>query len=388
MCVTIEKNSVKLRGLCGENKLFHFASRLNFAQYGSYGQRTVVVFGRENHTFADEAVLELARSQVGDEQYLFAYQLFGFVVLGDAAYDGTVLQTVGNLELEQLLHLGYGRTFEYGTYTDIELLELFERDDGLHGVSLVVGCLVGFLRSQQLVYLCLDGFVVNLLEQQFGCAQLMSGRQQVGASQVGPVEAFHVQHMAQAFAAEGQEGFEGNGQVGCQLQGDVQDGLYTVHVGLCQLPRFGVGQVLVTDAGQVHGFLLCIAELEYVEQLLYFGLHVGKFLQCFTVVVGQFATGGHYAVEVFLGKLQGTVYEVAIDGYQFVVVACLEVFPGEVVVLRLGSVGGEHVAQYVLFAGEVLQIFVQPNGPVTRSGYLVAFEIEEFVRGHIVRQNV
>ena len=86
--------------------------------------------------------------------------------------------------------------------------------------------------------------------------------------------------------------------------------------------------------------------------------------------------------------MQGTVDEVAIDGHQLVVIPCLEVLPREVVVLRLRGIGRQHVAQDVLLAGEILKIFVQPDGPVARSRYLVALQVEELVGGYIVRQDV
>ena len=144
----------------------------------------------------------------------------------------------------------------------------------------------------------------------------------------------------------------------------MEDGGYALHVRLGKLPRLGVGKVFVSDAGKVHRFLLCVAEFEYVQQLLHFCLDVGKFFQRLAVVVVQFACGGHYAVEVLLGELQGAVHEVAINGNQFVVVACLEVLPGEVIVFCFRCVGCQHVAQYILLAGEVNEILVQPYRPV------------------------
>lgn len=53
-------------------------------------------------------------------------RLFRLVVLGDTADDSTVFQSVGYLELQQLLHLGYGFAFQYGSYADIQFLEVLE----------------------------------------------------------------------------------------------------------------------------------------------------------------------------------------------------------------------------------------------------------------------
>ena len=83
----------------------------------------------------------------------------------------------------------------------------------------------------------------------------------------------------------------------------------------------------------------------------------------------------------------GPVDEVAEDGHQLAVVALLEVLPAEVVVLGLGGVGREHVAQHVLLAREVLQVLVRPHGPAARGRDLVAFEVEELVGGNVVRED-
>ena len=130
------------------------------------------------------------------------------------------------------------------------------------------------------------------------------------------------------------------------------------------MPGFAVGDVLVADTCQVHSLLLCVAELECVEQCLHLLLHVLEFLDGSAVYVLQFATFGHDAVEVFLGQLECTVDEVAVNSHQLVVVAVLEILPCEVVVLGLGCVGSEHIAQHVLLAGEVDEIFVEPYSPV------------------------
>ena len=250
------------------------------------------------------------------------------------------------------------------TYADIQFLEILEGHVFLDGSSLIGGSLVGFLGGFQLVELLLDGGVFNLLEEQGGLTQLVAGFQQVGAAQLFPLIVVYIEHAQQFLAAERQEGFEGDGEVGHQLQGDVEDGLHALHVGLGHLPWLAVGDVFVADTGKVHGLLLGIAELEGIEQFLHVLLHILELFECLSVDVVEFAAGGNHSVPVFLGELQRTVHEVAVDSHEFVVVAVLEILPGEVVVFGLGGVGGEHVAQHILFAGEVNEIFVEPNSPV------------------------
>ena len=172
------------------------------------------------------------------------------------------------------------------------------------------------------------------------------------------------------------------------MQRKVDDGLNAFGVGLDNFPRLGVGQILVSDACQVHGFFLCIAEAEFLDEFFHLFLHTAEFADGLQIVFGQCSGCGHNAVVVFLGELEGTVHEVSVNGHQFVVVAGLEVAPCEVVVLCLGSIGGEHIAQHILFAGHVDKVFVQPNGPVARGGNFVVLKIEELVGGHIVGQDV
>ena len=113
-------------------------------------------------------------------------------MLSNTADDGTVFQSVGNLEFQQLLHLRYAFAFQYSTYTDVEFLKFFESNGRFNRISLVIGCFVGLLGGQQFIYLCLNDVVFNLFEQQFRLVQLMAFCQQVCTSQLFPVEAFHV----------------------------------------------------------------------------------------------------------------------------------------------------------------------------------------------------
>ena len=116
-------------------------------------------------------------------------------------------------------------------------------------------------------------------------------------------------------------------------------------------------------------------------------LHAHKLVDGGAVVVGEFAGCRHLAAKIFVGEHQCAVYEVAKYCHQLVVVASLEVLPCEIVVLGFRSIGSEHIAQHVLLAGEVVEIFVQPHSPIARSGNLVALEVEELVAWHVVGQD-
>ena len=71
----------------------------------SQGYITIVVFGTEYHALGNQSVFEFSRSQISNKEHLTANELFRFVPLADAADDGTVLQTIGNTELQEFLHL-------------------------------------------------------------------------------------------------------------------------------------------------------------------------------------------------------------------------------------------------------------------------------------------
>ena len=82
------------------------------------------------------------------------------------------------------------------------------------------------------------------------------------------------------------------------------------------------------------------------------------------VGVAELACSGNGAVEILACQNHCAVDEVAENGDKLVVVARLEVGPGEVIVFGLGSVGGQNVAQNILLAGEIGEIFVKPHSPV------------------------
>ena len=100
----------------------------------------------------------------------------------------------------------------------IELLKVVERYFGLDGFGLVSGGFVGLAGSFELVELLLDGLVFYLFKEQFGLGQLMTGREQRGATELAPLKFGHVDEAAQLFAGERKERFEGDGEVSHELQ--------------------------------------------------------------------------------------------------------------------------------------------------------------------------
>ena len=124
-------------------------------------------------------------------------------MLCDTAHDGTVLQSVGNFELQQFLALLHLFAAEDRTHADVQLFKLFKGNVGQHRLRLVVSRLVGLLRVEQFLHLRLDDAVVNFLEEQFRLSQLFPCGQQVNAAESVPFGGLHTQHTAQSFGAEG-----------------------------------------------------------------------------------------------------------------------------------------------------------------------------------------
>ena len=319
---------------------------------------------------------------------MLANHIFGLERFAYTGHDGTFVQTGINQELHKFGCLGNRLSFENGADTDIELGKVFKLNIFLGGLRLPCGLFVGLLGVEQTLNLCIDGGIFNLFEQKFGSLQSMTFGQQIGATQRFPSKAVYIEHVTQFGSAERQERIEGNRQVSSDLQRNIHDGCHAVHIGFGQFPRFGVGQVFVTDTSQVHGFFLRIAETEHIEVFFQSFLYVHKFLNGCLVVIAQLAKRRHFSIEIFVCKDDSTVDKVTENSHQFVVVASLKIFPSEVVVLGFGRIGSEHIAQNILLAGEIHQIFVQPNSPVARGRNLVVFEVQKFVAGHIVGQDV
>ena len=250
------------------------------------------------------------------------------------------------------------------TYSYVELLEGLEVDSVLYGLGLVGCCLVGFLRCLEFIKLLLYRLVLNLLKEKFGLCQLMTGFEKLCTSEFVPVKCLEINEFAQFGTAEWQERFEGYSEIGYELQRYVEHCLHALRVGLPHLPWLTFSNIAVAYAGKVHGLFLCLAELERVEHLLHILLHILELIECLTVNILKFTTGGYHSVPIFLCELEGTVYEVTIDSHKFAVVALLEVLPSEVIVLCLRGVGGEHISKHILLAWQVLKIFMKPHCPI------------------------
>jgi len=65
-----------------------------------------------------------------------------------------------------------------------------------------------------------------------------------------------------------------------------------------------------------------------------------------------------------LSEYQRTVYEIAKNSNQFVIIPCLKIFPGKIVVFGFRSVGCEYIFQYIFLAREIVEVLVQPHCPV------------------------
>ncbi len=273
-------------------------------------------------------------------------------------------------------------------HANVELLEIIKADLWLNRCSLVFSLLISLLGVSEFLQLFLDDLILNLLEEQLWLTELSTRFEQVCAAQLGPFESWHVDHLAQFLRRERQEWFESDGEVGNQLEGDIQDSLHTLRIGLPNLPRLTFCDVFITDAGEVHSLFLSLTEFEYIEILLYLLLHVFELSNSLLIYLLQFAASRNYTAPIFLSELESTVYEVTINSYQFRVVALLEILPCEVVVLGLRSIGCQYIAQNILLAREIYEILVQPDCPVTRGRNLIILKIQELVGRHVVWQDI
>ena len=315
----------------------------HFSVGAYYYQPSVGILGAQDHSLRLNA-LERAWREVGDKAHILAHEVLGVVELGDARDDGASLQSVVDGELEELVGLLHLLTGEHLAHADVELLEVVERHRGRHSLGLEVLEDVLLLDALEAVGLNLYGLIIDFLEEQFGFLHSVASLEDVDRAQLVPVGMVEVDHLAQFLGAEWEERLKGDGEVGSDLQGNVHDCLHACHVGLGELPWLGVGKILVAYASQLHRLGESGTEVERVESLAQVVFHALKLLDGVAVVAGELVSLGNNAIEVFIGEHDGAVHEVAQDGHQLVVVAVLEILPGEVVVLSLGGIGGEHVA--------------------------------------------
>ena len=100
-------------------------------------------------------------------------------MFGDTRYDRAPAQSVVDLELQELVRFGHLGTFEHCAYADIEFGEVVERDGVAYRGGTACGCFVRFFRIEQFLYLPVNNGIFELLEQQCGLAELMTGFEEI-----------------------------------------------------------------------------------------------------------------------------------------------------------------------------------------------------------------
>ena len=192
------------------------------------------------------------------------------------------------------------------------------------------------------------------------------------------------QVFVQPLRGEGQEGAEDDLQPVNGLQGDVDGRGRRLGICLDLMPGFFVVEITVGLPRQGHGLCQRGLELATGDQLTHAVEPRGHLGQQRLVCLVQCARLRHAAVEALVGEAQHAVGQVAPGGHQLVVVAAQELLPGEVDVLRLGGVDGQHVAQRVgIVAAEVVG---QLDHPAATGGEFLALHVQEFVGRHVVGQ--
>ena len=77
-----------LHYLYREERLADLGASFDVVLHGGDTDGAVPILGGENHAFADETVLELTWSEIGNEEHLLANELLWLVPLANAADDG------------------------------------------------------------------------------------------------------------------------------------------------------------------------------------------------------------------------------------------------------------------------------------------------------------
>ena len=89
----------------------------------------------------------------------------------------------------------------------------------------------------------------------------------------------------------------------------------TVHIRLGEFPRLGVGQIFITDTGEVHRLFERVPEAEVIDEVLKCRFHVLELLDGCFVVIGEFPARGHASAKIFIGEHECAIDEVAIYSY-------------------------------------------------------------------------
>ena len=149
--------------------LAHLTARLHLAECGGYAERTIEVYSRKYHTLTFDTH-HIARWEVGNEEHIFADELFWLVESSYTAEDCALgACTVVDCELQKFLALLHFFAVQNVSNTNVELLEIVERNIFLDRFCHIAGCFVRLFGVFELLELGVDSLVFNLLEQQVWC---------------------------------------------------------------------------------------------------------------------------------------------------------------------------------------------------------------------------
>ena len=85
---------------------------------------------------------------------------------------------------------------------------------------------------------------------------------------------------------------------------------------------------------------------------------------------------------------QSPVHKVSQYGQQLIIVLGLEIFPGKVIILGFGRIGGKGIPQHILLAGKFFEVFVQPYSPVPGCRDLIVLKVKEFKCRYIIGKDI
>ena len=135
----------------------------------------------------------------------------------------------------------------------MEFVEMMEGKVWVDRRRVIRSVVVRVVGVRKVVEVCLDKVMVNVVEEELRVREVGRRVEEMCGGEVSGVEVRDIDDVGEVVRREWEEWVEGDREVGKEVEGDVEDGVERVRMGVGKVGRVRVCDVWVRDRGEVRG---------------------------------------------------------------------------------------------------------------------------------------